>query len=617
MGNSFDFELKANDQASDVIARIDEAVKKLQPQLDKTTEGLHLGGDNSLSQLSKVNEQFDSLSKLARDNVQSIGDIVPPLKMVGELGSKYAGILGKIGVAGAVASGIGGTLMAAARGLDRASGSAYRLDVSSKNAGMRVDDFTRLAGVMRILGADADSANQSVERMYKTFNDALQGRNDGVLAALNQIGVKIASNADGTANVMKTVEEIAKKYPSLSPQNQKTLADSAAFDDNDLMLFRKGAELKILLTKADKFGLTVDPALNDQLVGVNEQLNELKARIDGFRETQEMKFFSWLGGDSESTASKAIKEFQKYEKDSEGNFYHGDKQQDILHRARRDEGFKDSLTFTEGIELALGRPGSGLQDKLNQKYSQSWSVQQFIDDIQKNSTSPEVMIDPIDKVLKNTAKQKHLSTLETKHELPSGILDNVWNAESSRGKNLLSPVGAQGPFQFMPATGRDYGLNSYSDRMDFHKSSEAAASYLSDLLKMFDGDVKKALAAYNWGPRRVRDYGLGRAPKETRDYLHKTMPGLPSYFYQQDGDLEMDNSASQNAPSIFGRQSYQGNGDVADASKELISALSALNQTLQNGPMQVEISMIDSKTGERRTLSSGSGGRITMPMSFP
>ncbi|MDE8753870.1 lytic transglycosylase domain-containing protein [Pectobacterium polaris] len=617
MGNSFDFEIKANDQASGVIARIDEAVKKLQPQLDKTTEGLHLGGDNSLSQLSKVNEQFDSLSKLACDNVQSIGDIVPPLKMVGELGSKYAGILGKIGVAGAVASGVGGTVMVVARGLDRAANSAYRLDVSAKNAGMRVDDFSRLASVMRILGADADSANQSVERMYKTFNDALQGRNDGVLATLNQIGVKIARNADGTANVMETVEAIASKYPQLSPQNQKTLADNAAFDDNDLMLFRKGAELKILLTKADKFGLTVDPALNDQLVGVNEQLNELKARIDGFRETQEMKFFSWLGGDSESTASKAIKEFQKYEKDGEGNFYHGDKQQDILHRARRDEGFKDSLTFTEGIELALGRPGSALQDKLNRKYSTSWSVQQFMDDIQKISTPPAGVINPIDRVLKNTPEQKHLSMLEAKHELPSGILDNVWNAESSRGKNLLSPVGAQGPFQFMPATGRDYGLNSYGDRMDFHKSSGAAASYLSDLLKMFDGDVNKALAAYNWGPGRVRDYGLGRAPKETRDYLHKTMTGLPSYFYQQEGDLEIDSSVNQNTPSIYGYQSYQGKGDVADASKELISALSTLNQTLQDGPMQVEISMIDSKTGERRTLSSGSGGRITMPMSFP
>ncbi|WP_323612276.1 lytic transglycosylase domain-containing protein [Pectobacterium versatile] len=617
MGNSFDLDIKANDQASAVIASIDEAVKKLQIPLDRAKESLNLGGDETVSGINKVNEQFDSLAKLARDNVQSIGDIVPPLKMVGELGAKYAGILGKIGVAGAVAAGVGGAAVAAAKGLNQAADNAYKLDVSSKNAGMRVDEFTRLAGAMRILGADADSANQSVEKMYKTFNDALQGRNSGVLATLNQIGVKIVSNADGTANVMKTVEEIAKKYPSLSPQNQKTVADALVLDENGLMLLRKGVELKKLLTKADKIGLTTDPALNDKLVGVNDQLNELKAIIDGFKETNKMKFFAWLGGDSESTASKAIKEFQKYEKDGEGNFYHGDKQQDILHRARRDEGFKDSLTFTEGIELALGRPGSALQDKLNRKYSTSWSVQQFMDDIQKISTPPTGVINPIDRVLKNTPEQKHLSMLEAKHELPSGILDNVWNAESSRGKNLLSPVGAQGPFQFMPATGRDYGLNSYGDRMDFHKSSGAAASYLSDLLKMFDGDVKKALAAYNWGPRRVRDYGLGRAPQETRDYLHKTMPGLPSYFYQQDGDLEMDNSASQNAPSIFGRQSYQGNGDVADASKELISALSTLNQTLQNGLMQVEISMIDSKTGERRTLSSGSGGRITMPLQFP
>ncbi|MDY4336428.1 lytic transglycosylase domain-containing protein [Pectobacterium brasiliense] len=617
MGNSFDLELKANDQASAVIASIDEAVKKLQLPLDRAKESLNLGGNETVSNINKVNEQFDLLAKLARDNVQSIGDIVPPLKMVGELGSKYAGVLGKIGVAGAVASGVGGTVMAVARGLDRAAGSAYRLDVSAKNAGMRVDDFSRLAGVMRILGADADSANQSVENMYKTFNDALQGRNSGVLAALNQIGVKIAVSADGTADVMKTVEAIASKYPQLSPQNQKTLADSAAFDDNDLMLFRKGLELKTLLTKADKIGLTVDPILNDQLLGVNEQLNELKARIYGFKETQEMKFFSWLGGDSEYTASKAIKEFQKYEKDGEGNFYHGDKQQDILHRARRDEGFKDALTFTEGIELALGRPGRELQDKLNRTYSLSWSVQQFMDDIQKISTPAGGMINPIDRILKNTPEQKHLSILEAEHKLPSGILDNVWNAESSRGKNLLSPVGAQGPFQFMPATGRDYGLNSYGDRMDFHKSSGAAASYLSDLLKMFDGDVKKALAAYNWGPRRVRDYGLGRAPKETRDYLHRTMSGLPSYFYQQEGDLEIDNSASQNEPSIFGRQSYQANGAAADVSKELISALSTLNQTLQDGPMQVEISMVDSNTGERRTLSSGRGGRITTPMQFP
>nr|WP_226373239.1 lytic transglycosylase domain-containing protein [Pectobacterium versatile] len=368
-----------------------------------------------------------------------------------------------------------------------------------------------------------------------------------------------------------------------------------------LSLFRNSAdEVQRLKDQAQRDGLILSDKEIQNAVAFKQQLNQIGARFDGLI----LKSQALLGGSGESPAAKALKESKKYEKDSENNFYHGDKQQDILHRARRDEEFKNSLTFKEGLELALGRPGDVLQDKLNRKYSESWQSQH------------EKIINPTDRALGNTPEQKHLSTLEAKHKLPSGILDNVWDAESSRGKNLLSPKGAQGPFQFMPATGRDYGLNSSGDRMDFHKSSEAAARYLSDLLKMFDGDVKKALAAYNWGPGRVRDYGLGRAPKETRDYLHKTMPGLPSYFYQQDGDLEMDGSVNRNSSSIFSNQSSQGNSDVADASKDLISALSTLNQTLQDGPMQIEISMIDNKTGERRTLSSGNGGRITTPLQF-
>ena len=96
-------------------------------------------------------------------------------------------------------------------------------------------------------------------------------------------------------------------------------------------------------------------------------------------------------------------------------------------------------------------------------------------------------------------QQARLKQLESQYNLPTTILDRVYQAESGRGKNLLSPKGAQGPFQFMPPTGRDYGLNSMDDRMDFNKSSEAAAKYLADLLKDFDGDVNKAVASYNWG----------------------------------------------------------------------------------------------------------------------
>lgn len=50
------------------------------------------------------------------------------------------------------------------------------------------------------------------------------------------------------------------------------------------------------------------------------------------------------------------------------------------------------------------------------------------------------------------------ASLEQRHGLPAGLLDAVWATESSRGKHMLSPAGAQGHFQFMPATAKRYGL---------------------------------------------------------------------------------------------------------------------------------------------------------------
>ncbi len=93
----------------------------------------------------------------------------------------------------------------------------------------------------------------------------------------------------------------------------------------------------------------------------------------------------------------------------------------------------------------------------------------------------------------NIQEQQRLTQLENQYKLPAGILNNVYQAESGGGKNLYSPAGAEGPFQFMPSTGQQYGLNTTNDRLDFNKSSDAAAHYLSDLLIKFNGDVQKLL----------------------------------------------------------------------------------------------------------------------------
>ena len=273
MSNVFDFEVVANDQVSDAIDRINEAIRELEPRLDKTREGLQLGGQETVDGLNGFISRFENLSKTARDNVQLIGDMVPPLKMVGEISGK----LGSLGIVGAVGYG----LQQVAYGFREASREAYNLDVSAKNAGMRVEDFSRLAGAMQINGSDGESARASIEGFSKALKDASSGNNQGLMSAFATIGAQIQKNKDGSVDTLKTLQEIARIFPTLRPEQQKSFSDAVGFTPEMLALMREGGRLTELLTKSDKFGLTIDPELNKELGDINGTMNELSASWDG------------------------------------------------------------------------------------------------------------------------------------------------------------------------------------------------------------------------------------------------------------------------------------------------------------------------------------------------
>lgn len=122
--------------------------------------------------------------------------------------------------------------------------------------------------------------------------------------------------------------------------------------------------------------------------------------------------------------------------------------------------------------------------------------------------------------------QPKLSKLEETFGLPAGLLRSMVITESGGDTQAVSKAGAKGPFQFMPGTAKDFGLVG-DDVFDPEKSAHAAARYMSQLLKMFDGDLGKALAAYNWGQGNVERKGLGSAPQETREYVPKVLSNLP------------------------------------------------------------------------------------------
>ncbi|PQQ22456.1 hypothetical protein [Photorhabdus hindustanensis] len=268
MANAFDFELNADENVTKVIDEINAKLNSLNPNLAKTKEGLKFGGSESTDGVDVLGTKLRDMSRYAKDNVQHIGDIVPPLKNVGELATKYAGIGAKIGGIGMAASGIskGFQLM------NDMGKEAYDFDVAAKNSAMNVPDFTRIAGAMRYLGISADDAKKSVEGFYGILNHPLQGRRKEARAELTKMGVPLYENDHGTIDVYKTFPEVVKamqKYPS---DVQNTIAEKIGLDENGLALARKGPETyQELLSKADRDGLTRSQADNDKLNQYNDK----------------------------------------------------------------------------------------------------------------------------------------------------------------------------------------------------------------------------------------------------------------------------------------------------------------------------------------------------------
>lgn len=413
-------------------------------------------------------------------------------------------------VAGA-AFALGATVTVFAHSLD----SVY---FASKRINENASDIQAFGKTAKNFGVDAGEATANLEAF------AAKLRNQpGFEGWLQSLGITTRNNGvlRDTADLMVDMGRALEKY---EPYQRKLFADQAGMSEKMLLAL-------------------VDP----QFKGEFNRQQGLVGNIDAAAEVT--RKFNAIIQDLETSIQKALLPAltslskamgDDMEKASKWFVENGDKATSVVN------------TFTEAIINAgriilpiLGTIADGWKnifdwtkaagEKINEIIPSSWGEKigegtnwlfeklGIADAVYDMTTGSKTSSTPTDKILdkpKTTTqsdKQSYLNTLDKRYGLPEGTLYRVWMAESGGGKRMISPAGAEGHFQFMPETAKQYGLkNPY----DFEESADAAARYYSDMYKKY-GSLQKAAAAYNWGPGNVDRYGLGRAPAETRNYVEK------------------------------------------------------------------------------------------------
>jgi soluble lytic murein transglycosylase-like protein len=107
-----------------------------------------------------------------------------------------------------------------------------------------------------------------------------------------------------------------------------------------------------------------------------------------------------------------------------------------------------------------------------------------------------------------------------RHGVDPDLVLAVAGIESAFQPRAVSPKGAQGLMQLMPATARDLGVK---DPLDPVANLDGGTRYLRDLIALYEGDLTKALAAYNAGPGAVARHQGVPPYKETQDYVKKVL----------------------------------------------------------------------------------------------
>ncbi len=627
-GNAFDFELNTDDRASGQITVLEEKIRSLNPALDEARDKLKLGGDESVTGLRGIGDLLRDVSEEAKSGVQSIGDMIPPLKNFGALAGKLTGI-----------GGIGALIAGGSKLITSMSEEGKNITTSAANTGMTVEESTRLSGTLQQKGVSKDDARNQMEGYYEKLSQAVIGKDDQLLASIRSIGADVVRRPDGSADVTNTLLSIENAIKTLPEHRNWELRDNLKLTPDMIALLREG-DLQGRLDKSDRFNLTMDGEFAEKMTEVDTQLNEAGAKLSGKINQIQRSLYEFIDSPSMVPdfgdlpgAMKNIKEHQMRINDTADNFYHGDKREDLIQRALKDDDYKDTLSGFEKLRLIAKDPTDEMYSEIYKRYNEQWEKQKAQAEAGKSKPALN------SKVPDNWVQDEQYNP----------------NRRGLRNNNPGNLIAAPN------STGYDYGNDHRYVKFGSSRDGIAAMSRQLMLdaergLNTFDGYLRKYAPAK--AKNNTQGYidrvskGAGFGPHEPLDMhnpevLAKIIPHMikvenieQPYSHQEvmDGIMDSimddrwkglrnpDRVREQRDMIAMQQAQQQGTPSAAtefkidkDPTQALLAFAEQLSQVLQDNKSggTLEIALVNPDTGTRNSINVKPKGRVTTAMNMP
>ncbi|MBJ8463090.1 tape measure protein [Acinetobacter nosocomialis] len=412
------------------------------------------------------------------------------------IGARLLGVLGgPVGIGITVASLAAGYLLMR----DNTAEANKKLEEQARVAEKTDEALKKLAG------NDKTKAVDDLTAAFNAQNEALEKSSRSVASALIDIEnyargnwevEKISQEArKGTISYTEAIERLNKiKLPTDLYENLKKQA--AQYDENSSKANLSAEKLKLF-------------TVNVQLAG--NQAQNAAVQVKG--NTDELN-------SNANAADKASKAQKGYFDSLRTEVLNSNEELALLNLGYSEETVKKILELQKAKQ-AVAPPGTTAivtkeeMDQIAKAQKALDALKEKKDELTAAERKHTSELEKQQKVLSINAKVQanaakyNFSGIESKYNLPAGTLSAIHMIESrGNARAYNKTTGAAGGFQFLEGTAKQYGVK---DRYDLAQSAEGAGKYMSYLLKLFKGDLEKAVRAYHAGEGNVqKGKGIGK-----------------------------------------------------------------------------------------------------------